>query len=331
MTEPVFYKKNFLAHHFAVLRQEYLLKEKKRLELFLIMEFFTQLLWNGLVNGALIALVALGLTLIYGIAGFIHFAHGEMVALGAYGFMVLYKIWGWPLIPAVAGTLFLTLILGLILEYIFFRPIRNRDPMTPLVVSIGLGMGLQALLLLFFGSQILSISNETFKSLKFFNDSVFVTPNQILALISALSLMVLLNVFLKKSYVGKMIRAVSSNKSIAELFGLSSDVAMRWVFGIGSLLAALSGIFVGFEQNLEPTMGLLLGIKAFSALILGAVGSVRGAILGSFVIALSESFLVGYNIIPSGYSLAIPFVILILTLLIKPEGLFGKKFVMLRQ
>jgi branched-chain amino acid transport system permease protein len=137
--------------------------------------------------------------------------------------------------------------------------------------------------------------------------------------------------FLKKTKIGKYLRAVASNRSVAQVFGMNTDHAMKWIFGIGAGLAAISGIFLGFEQNLEPLMGVTMSVKAFAAVILGSVASVRGAILGAFFIGLSESLLVGLGIIPSGFTAAIPFVILIGMLLIRPEGLFGHRFENLRR
>jgi branched-chain amino acid transport system permease protein len=295
------------------------------------MDIFLQLVWNGLITGSLIALVALGLTLIYGIAGFIQFAHGEIAAIGAYSFLWLHKLLDWPFIPAGIGAIVIGVGIGLVLEYVFFRPVRNKDSMVPLVISIGLSIGLQAILLILFGANIQTITDTSFSSYEWFGGNILATPNQVLSLIFSLGLMGALTLWLKKTKTGKMIRAVSSNQKLGQMFGLSPDVAMRWVFGIGSALAVLAGIFLAFEQNLEPTMGVQIGIKAFAALILGAVGSVRGAIVGAYIIGLMESLLVGFGIIASGFTAAIPFVILIAMLLIKPEGLFGKRFTALRK
>jgi len=294
-------------------------------------ELVAQLIWNGLVTGALIALVALGLTLIYGIAGFVQFAHGEIVALGAYNFMVFHKLLGWGIIPSGVTAIFIIILIGLILEKFFFKPVREHDPMIPLVISIGLSIGLQALILIAFGPNILIISDQTFYSIPIFWEKILATPSQITAIIMSILLMIGLGIFLKKSKIGKYLRAVASNKDVAQVFGMNIDNAMKWIFGIGAGLAALSGIFLGFEQNLEPLMGVHISVKAFSAVILGAVGSVRGAIIGAFLIGLAESLLVGLGIIPSGFTAAIPFVILIGMLLLRPEGLFGNRFESLRR
>ncbi|HEY5714615.1 MAG TPA: branched-chain amino acid ABC transporter permease [Candidatus Gracilibacteria bacterium] len=290
-----------------------------------------QLIWNGLVSGSLIALVALGLTLVYGIAGFIQFAHGELVAWGAYSFMVLHKLMHWPILPSILGSIIILLAIGILTEKLFFRPVRDKNPMIPLVSSIGLSIGFQSIILMIFGPNILTITDKSYKSLPLLQGQILATPNQILALLCSVVLIISLGAFLKYTKVGKSLRAVASNRELAQSFGLSIDKAMSWIFGIGAVLACLAGIFLGFEQNLEPLMGVVIGVKAFSALILGGVGSIRGAIVGAYAIGLLESLLVGLSLIPSGFTAAIPFIILILMLLIKPEGLFGKRHVALRR
>ena len=294
-------------------------------------ELILQLIWNGLVSGSLIALVALGLTLIYGVAGFIQFAHGEFVAFGAYGFMVFHKVYGMEIISAVLCTLVCLVLLGILTERVFFRPVRDKDSMIPLVISIGLSIGFQAVILMIYGPNILTISDNSYKSIPLLNGLILATPSQILALVCSFVLMISLGIFLKSTKTGKSLRAVASNKEIAQTFGLSVDRSMSWIFGIGVGLACLAGIFLGFEQNLEPLMGVMIGVKAFSALILGAVGSIRGAIVGSYLIGLLESLLVGLGFVASSFTAAIPFVVLIVMLLIKPQGLFGKPFTALRR
>ncbi|MCB9809575.1 branched-chain amino acid ABC transporter permease [Candidatus Peribacteria bacterium] len=294
------------------------------------MDLLLQLLWNGIVTGSLIALVALGLTLIYGVGGFLQFAHGELVAVGAYSFMVSHKYWGWPVVPALLLTLGVTLLVGLLIERVFFRPLRDRDALIPLVVSIGLSIGIQALILIGFGAGILTISDGAAPNMALLSGHLLATPVQIIALVTSLLLMLGLQSFLTYTRPGKMLRAVSSNRSLASMFGLSADSAMRWIFGIGTVLAAVAGVFLGYEQNLEPTMGVQIGIMAFAALILGAVGSVPGAIVGAYIIGILQSLLVGYGVIPSGFTAAIPFVVLILMLLVKPAGLFGTRFTAIR-
>lgn len=293
-------------------------------------ELIAQLLWNGLVTGALLALVSLGLTLIYGIAGFVQFSHGELVALGAYSMLVFHKFLGLPLVFAGIAAVAVVILLGLLFERIFFRPVRNKDPMVPLVISIGISIGLQSILQIIFGPQIQTISDIRFESVSVGN-LFLATPSQIIAICAALVLTLCLIFFLHKTRRGRSLRAVSDNRNLAQMFGMSSDSAMRWIFGLSAGLAAVAGIFLGFEQNLEPLMGVQISVTAFAAVILGALGSIRGAILGALVIGFSQNLLVGLGIVPSGFSSAIPFVVLIVMLLLRPEGLFGKKFEFLRR
>lgn len=293
-------------------------------------ELIAQLLWNGLVTGALLALVSLGLTLIYGIAGFVQFSHGELVALGAYSMLVFHKFLGLPLIPAGIAAVAVVIVLGLLFERIFFRPVRNKNPMVPLVISIGISIGLQSLLQIVFGPQIQTISHLRFESWSV-GDLFLVTPSQVIAVCAAFICTLCLILFLHKTRRGRSLRAVSDNRNLAQIFGMDSDVAMRWIFGVSAGLAAVAGIFLGFEQNLELLMGVQISVTAFAAVILGSLGSIRGAILGAFVIGFSQNLLVGLGIVPSGFSSAIPFVVLIVMLLLRPEGLFGKKFEFLRR
>jgi branched-subunit amino acid ABC-type transport system permease component len=293
-------------------------------------ELVAQLLWNGLVTGALLALVSLGLTLIYGIAGFVQFAHGELVALGAYLMLVFHKILGLSLVPAGFLAIGGVVLMGLVLERFFFRPVRDKDPMIPLVISIGLSIGLQSLLQIFFGPQIQTISQLRFESWSIGN-LFLVTPSQVIAVCAAFICTLCLILFLHKTRRGRSLRAVSDNRNLAQIFGMDSDVAMRWIFGVSAGLAAVAGIFLGFEQNLEPLMGVQISVTAFAAVILGSLGSIRGAILGAFVIGFAQNLLVGLSVVPSGFSVAIPFVVLIGMLLLRPEGLFGKRFEFLRK
>jgi branched-subunit amino acid ABC-type transport system permease component len=293
-------------------------------------ELIVQLLWNGLVTGALLALVSLGLTLIYGVAGFVQFAHGELVALGAYSMLLFHKLLGMPLLPAGIVAISLVVLFGLLFERIFFRPVRDKDPMIPLVISIGLSIGLQSLLQIFFGPQIQTISHLRFESWSV-GELFLVTPSQVCAVCAVFVFTLCLILFLHKTRRGRSLRAVSDNRNLAQIFGMDSDVAMRWIFGVSAGLAAVAGIFLGFEQNLEPLMGVQISVTAFAAVILGSLGSIRGAILGAFVIGFAQNLLVGLSIVPSGFSVAIPFVVLILMLLLRPEGLFGKRFEFLRK
>ena len=293
-------------------------------------ELIAQLLWNGLVAGALLALVSLGLTLIYGVAGFVQFAHGELVALGAYMMLVFHKFLGINIFPAAIMSIVVVIICGLALEKILFRPVRDKDPLVPLVISIGLSIALQSVLQMFFGPQIQTITAQHFSSISV-GGLFLATPSQIFAVISSIVLTVLLILFLSHTRRGRSLRAVSDNRNLAQIFGMSPDTAMSWIFGVSAGLAAVAGIFLGFEQNVEPMMGVQISVTAFAAVILGSLGSVRGAILGAFAITISQNLLVGLGVIPSGFSSAIPFLVLIIMLIFMPSGIFGKSFKLIRE
>ncbi|MBT3349338.1 branched-chain amino acid ABC transporter permease [bacterium] len=293
-------------------------------------DLLAQLIWNGLVAGSLLALVSLGLTLIYGIAGFVQFAHGELVALGAYGMLIFHKFLGWEIFPAGVASVACVIFFGIFLEKILFRPVRKKNPLVPLVISIGLSILLQSLILIFFGPQIQTISDRHFESFSVAG-KFLATPNQLCAVVAAVILTAGLIFFLKKTRRGQSLRAVSDNRNLAQIFGVNIDSAMRWIFGVSAGLAAVAGIFLGFERNLEPMMGVQISITAFAAVILGSLGSVRGAIFGALTIGFAENLLVGFGVIPSGFSSAIPFLVLIGILLVRPTGFFGKSSQFLRE
>ena len=244
--------------------------------------------------------------------------------------LVFHKFLGLSFIPAGLASVFVVILLGLLFERVLFRPVRNKNPLIPLVISIGLSIGLQSVLLIAFGPQIQAISNIRFESISI-GGLILAMPSQIIAVCAAFILTGCLILFLKKTRRGRSLRAVSNNRDLAQIFGIDPDVSMRWIFGLSAGLAAVSGIFLGFEQNLEPLMGVQISITAFAAVILGSLGSVRGAIIGAFIIGFSQNLLVGLGVVPSGFSSAIPFVILIGMLLLMPSGLFGKKFEFLQK
>jgi len=191
-----------------------------------------------------------------------------------------------------------------------------------LIASIALLILFESLILLFFGADVKTINLiKVEKGLEFFG--AIITPLQIVIIITSVVLLVLLFIFMKRTKLGKAMRAVSDNKDVAEIVGISSKRIFAWSFIIGSAVAGVAGILIGLEQNLEPTMGTNLMIKGFTGAIIGGIGSVPGAILGSFLLGLAENF--GIWFLPSGYKDAIAFVILFAFLLFRPQGILGIK------
>lgn len=290
------------------------------------MNILPQLLWNGLVSGSLYALLALGLALIYGVLRFVNFAYGQTAMVGAYIFF-FYKIaLGWPIIPAFLLAILTMLVIAVIIEYLTFLPVKDSPILIPLIVSIGVNIILKNLVLMIAGPNVRSLSSNI-QIHKIFGSKIILTDVHIAILILTVICFSLLYLFLKKTKIGKAIRAVSNSKEIASILGIDAKFIITVVFLVSTSLAALAGIMVAFDQNLNPNIGTFLNIKTFAAVILGGIGSIPGAVLGGFIIGFAENLLIGIPIgnfyLPSGYKDAIAFIILLIILYLKPSGLLG--------
>lgn len=284
---------------------------------------FTQILVNGLIAGAIYALVASGFSLIYSTTKIIHFAHGAIIALSAYLLYSFFSLLGLNFGFAVVLTILLSSLLGFFV-HIFYKQFRKRKASNViiLIASIALLIFIESLILLLFGADVKTIGFiKIAKSIEL--AGAIITPLQVFIVISSLVLLALLFFFMKKTKLGKAIRAVADNKEVAEVVGISAEKIYAYVFVIGSLIAGIAAILVGLEQNLEPVMGTNLMIKGFTGAIIGGISSVPGAILGSFLLGFAENF--GIWFLPSGYKDAIAFIILFIFLLFKPEGILGIK------
>ncbi len=293
------------------------------------MSEFIQQLINGLSLGSIYALIALGYTMVYGILKFINFAHGEVFMLGAFFGFYIAKFLGVdsPSVTMALVILLLTMsgtaIVGITIEKLAYKPLRNSSKLTVLITAIGVSLFLQYSGQLVFGADPKSfptiIENTSFSIL-----GATIGTNQIVVLVSALLLMVLLRIIVFRTRMGIAIRAVSNNMTAASLMGININNIISFTFAIGSSLAGAAGILYSINYpSIDPLMGLLPGLKAFIAAVLGGIGNFPGAVVGGVLIGLVETFTVGY--LSPTYRDAIAFAILILILLIKPTGLFGKK------
>jgi len=292
-----------------------------------MLEILPQILFYGLVTTAIYALIAIGLTFIFGIMEFIYFAHGDMAMVGGYMFFWMYIVLGWPFIPSFIAGILIVAILGIIIERLFFKPLRHFQAFIPLIMSIGVSIILQTGIMMIFGSDTknyhkLGAVTNTFS---FFDNKLVVTQNHIVIIVVTILLLTGLFIFLKHTKLGKAIRAVADNKEIAAILGINVNKIMSIVFALGAMLTAVAGILIAFEQNLTPKMGEFLSIVAFTAIILGGVGNLKGAILGAFIVGFAQNLIIGLTPISGSYKFVIMFTIMIAILLFKPYGIFGAK------
>jgi branched-chain amino acid transport system permease protein len=296
------------------------------------MAIFVQQLVNGLSIGSVYALIALGYTMVYGVLRLINFAHSEVFMMGAFASYYAADALGFDrLEPTAFGLLRAGVVLliamvacallGLAIERFAYRPLRRAQRLAPLITAIGVSILLQNVAVLLFGANprpFPMIVHETRYEL----GGVVVTNIKLLIFGVSAALMFGLHYFVQRTWTGKAMRAVSVNLSVAKLMGISADRVIALTFVVGSGLAAAGGILFGLDQaKIEPLMGVLVGIKAFVAAVLGGIGNIMGAAIGGLLIGVAEQLTAGY--ISADYRDAITFAILIGVLLVRPQGLFG--------
>lgn len=277
---------------------------------------------NGLRSGGIYALIALGYTMVYGIAKMINFAHGDIIMVGAYSLYVTIGLMKLPAVVGVIITIIVCSLLGIIIEKIAYKPLRNAPSLTVLITAIGMSFLLQSLALLIFKAN--PIAFKSIINLKPVTiGSITISGVTIVTLAVTVVCMTALTLFITKTKAGSAMRAVAEDKQAAQLMGINVNRTISMTFGIGSALAAVAGImFVCQFQSMKPTLGALPGIKAFVAAVLGGIGSVPGAMLGGILLGVIESISKAY--ISSELADGIVFAMLVLVLLIKPSGLLGK-------
>ena len=284
------------------------------------MELLTQMI-NGLSTGGMYALVAIGYTMVYGIAKMINFAHGEIIMVGAYLTYVVFSVLG-MLVVAIIASIAGCALLGVVTEKVAYKPLRNSSSLSVLITAIGVSYLLQNLFLILFGSAAITFP-DFLPSGQLELLGLSISYVSLLSLILTFACTILLLLFINKTKLGKAMRAVSEDKGAAELMGINVNNTISMTFAIGSGLGAVAGIIYGLSYSLiNPYLGAMLGIKAFIAAVLGGIGSIQGAMIGGLIIGVAEAFTVSY--ISSTFSDAVVFGILIFILLVKPAGLFGQ-------
>ena len=300
------------------------------------MEFFTQQLVNGITLGSLYALLAICYSIVYGVIGLLNFAQGEVYMVGAFiGFGVLSGLGG-PSALAVPVALALVLMfaaaalgsgmLGVLIERVAFRPLRDSSRMAPLITALGISIFLQNSVLLLLGPDIRNYESSSYIPVTSGIHVGFLRISlvRILVIVTAVVLMVLLTLFVKRTHLGRAMRSVSYDREAAAMMGVDIDRTIMSAFFIGSLLAGIAGVMAGLVfSRVFQLMGFVAGLKAFTGAVIGCIGSIPGAMMGGMLVGLAESFTSAY--ISSTFQNVIVFGVLVLVMLIRPRGLFGRR------
>jgi branched-chain amino acid transport system permease protein len=292
-------------------------------------EFFQQVV-NGITWGSVYALIALGYTMVYGILRLINFAHGDVYMVGAFFAFYAARWLGVAQDPSWLGALLVLLtamagagVLGFLIERLAYRPVRRSSRLTALITAIGVSLLLENGGLLVFGTDPKFFPQVTAVRNIHLGGGVSVTNVQVIILAVSLVLMLALRHIVLHTRTGKAMRAVSFHRDAATLMGIPTDRIISFTFVLGSVLAAAAGVLVGLmNPKIDPLMGIMPGLKAFVAAVVGGIGNIPGAVLGGLIMGMAEVMVVGY--VSSTYRDAIAFVLLIVILLVRPSGLLGK-------
>src|SRR5215210_1610489 len=297
------------------------------------MDTFVQQLINGLNIGAIYALIALGYTMVYGILRLINFAHGDIYMVGAFaGYFIASSLglagpsWG-GLLVVLLGSMIVAALVGMAIERFAYRPVRKYSRMTTLITAIGVSLLIENLFVARFGGQGRGFPQLLQDDAYHLFGNAAISKSQILIFVVSIVLMLLLQWIIYRTKVGTAMRAVSFNLNSAKLMGINTDVIISFTFALGSALAAAGGVLTAqYNPQIDPLIGIMFGLKAFVAAVLGGIGNIPGAVMGGLLIGVAETMVVGYGgsvgIAPT-YRDAVAFAILILVLLLRPSGLLG--------
>lgn len=287
------------------------------------MDFLTYFV-NGLSLGSIYAIIALGYTMVYGIAKMLNFAHGDVLMIGSYITFVFMSQMGInPIISVVLAAICCTFI-GIIIERIAYKPLRGANSLAVLITAIGVSYFLQNIALLIFGANTKSFKSiVTIPPLKLFDGNLSVSGESIVTITLCIIIMLALTTFINKTKLGQAMLAVSEDRSASTLMGINVNGTIAMTFAIGSFLAAIAGVLLcSAYPTLTPTTGAMPGIKAFVAAVIGGIGSIPGAFIGGLILGVLENLSKAY--ISAQLSDAIVFSVLIIMLLVKPSGILGK-------
>ena len=286
------------------------------------MEFLNYLI-SGISLGSIYAIIALGYTMVYGIAKMLNFAHGDVIMVGGYISYCALAYLGLPTIAAILLAMVVCTILGIIIERLAYKPLRSAPSLAVLITAIGVSYFLQNAALLIWGASPKVYTPAVSGQLQLFGGDLKISYVTILTVVACLVIMALLTWFTGSTKMGKAMRACSEDKGAALLMGINVNKTISMTFAIGSALAAVAGVLLcSFSTSLMPTTGSMPGIKAFTAAVFGGIGSIPGALLGGILLGIIEALAKAY--ISTQLANAIVFAVLIVVLLVKPSGLLGK-------
>lgn len=290
------------------------------------MTFITNLI-NGVSLGSIYAVIALGYTMVYGIAKMLNFAHGDVIMVGAYIVFALTSYAGVNPYLALVISMAACTLLGMAIERFAYKPLRGASPLAVLITAIGVSYFLQNMALLIFGSQAKSFTSiVNLPALTLAGGKITISAETIVTIIVSLVIMVSLTLFVNKTKPGRAMLAVSEDKGAAQLMGVNVNATISLTFAIGSGLAAVAGVLLcSAYPTLSSQTGAMPGIKAFVAAVLGGIGSIPGAVIGGVLIGVIE--ILSRSYISSQMADAIVFAVLIIVLLVKPTGILGKKYI----
>ncbi len=282
---------------------------------------FMSTLIDGLSLGSIYALIALGYTMVYGIAKMLNFAHGDVIMVGAYAILSTIALMGSP-IAAIVVAIIVCTILGVVIEKLAYKPLRGASPLAVLITAIGVSYFLQSVAQLIYGAKSRPVTIANFGSVTFGGTSISLAA--VITLIAAAVIMVALTLFIKNTKMGRAMLAVSEDRGAAQLMGINVNKVITVTFAIGSALAAFASTFYLMQiPSTSPTLGAMPGIKAFTAAVIGGIGSIPGAMIGGILLGVIEKISLSIPVL-APYTTALEFSLLILILLVKPTGLLGK-------
>ena len=286
---------------------------------------FLQHFINGMSIGAVYAIIALGYTMVYGIAKMLNFAHGDVIMVGAYIAFCMTNYLGLPAVVGVIAAMAVCMLLGIVIEALAYRPLRGASSLAVLITAIGISYFLQNAAQWIWGEATKSFTSVVSMSpIKLFDGQLVITGEVLLTLGVSILVMICLTLFTNKTKMGKAMRAVAEDRDAAQLMGINVNRTISVTFAIGSALAAVAGVLLcSTVPTLQPTTGSMPGIRAFTAAVFGGIGSIPGAMIGGVALGLIETFSKAY--ISTQFSDAIVFLVLIIILLVKPAGLLGKR------